>query len=193
MQPGQRARLHRSVNRIQISHKSLEVFVADIFTRITQLVDNAVLYICLRENRLNGCCEACQVICADIEDVFYAAVSETVQDVGPEFGTFILAYPHPQYILMSVHVNANGDIYGFLDDLTLTADMVMDGVHKHYGIKAFQWSLLPLSGNGQYFVCYAADGGVRHIDAVYMSRTCDSMSLVVMHLAYIEKIFSSMS
>ena len=49
---------------------------------------------------------------------------------------------HTFPILFTVHIDSYSDVYGFFYDSAFTADIVMNCVHKDYGINAFKRSLL---------------------------------------------------
>ena len=109
-------------------------------------MNNTVLDLCTGINGSNCIAESGQVVCAGNEDVFYPAIPEAVQYSGSIAGALIFSAPHAQDILPAIQVNANGDVYRFLDDPAFTPDMVVDGVQENNGIDAFQRPLLPVLG-----------------------------------------------
>ena len=56
---------------------------------------------------------------------------QAVEHGRPELGALIFAYPHAQYILSAIQINAYGNIHRFLYDLPPPADMVVDGIQKY--------------------------------------------------------------
>lgn len=40
--------------------------------------------------------------------------------------------------------------------VSFTADMIVDGIHEHYGVNLFRRSFLPLLYNGKYLIRYPA-------------------------------------
>lgn len=147
-------------------HQRLEIFVADIFAGIAQLTDGAVLCVRLREDCLDGCRKSCQVVRTGNENVLYSTISEAVEDTGPELGALILTAPHAEDVLSPLHVDADGDVDCFLDDLPLASNMVMDGIQKDYGVETFQRPLLPFLCNRQNLVRDSAGGRIRNVNAI---------------------------
>ena len=64
------------VDRLQISHQLLQVFVGNIFRGIPNLMDHAVLNLRFWEDGLNCCGKTGQVVRAGNEDIFYAVVTD---------------------------------------------------------------------------------------------------------------------
>ena len=80
-------------------------------------MNDAVLYFGLREYRFNSGIKPCEVICTGNENIFYAAISQSIKNGRPVFCTFVLSDPHAENVLFSVQIDANGDINGFLDNM----------------------------------------------------------------------------
>ena len=98
---------------------------------------------------MDGRVKSRQVVRTGDEYVLYAPVLQTVEHRCPEFGALIFPDPHAQNVFPAVQVNAYGDVYRLLHDLTLAADMVVDRVQKYYGVDALQRPLLPLPYDGR--------------------------------------------
>ena len=73
-----------------------------------------------------------QVICAGNENILPTMVTQAVEHSRPELGALIFAYPHAQYILPAIQIDAYDNIDRFLHNLSLVADMVVDSVQKKY-------------------------------------------------------------
>ena len=123
-------------------------------------MDDTVLNLRFGEHSLNGGGEAGQVIRTGNEDVLHTPVPQAIEDGGPVLGALILAYPHAQYVLPAVQIDANGDIHRLFHHLSLAADMVVDRVQKHHRINALQWPLLPFPRHGENLVRDPAHGRV---------------------------------
>ena len=84
---------------------------------------------------------------------------------------------------MTVKVDADGDIDCFLDDSTLAAHMIMDGVHEYNRIDRLQRALLPFSCNGKDFICNTAYCRIRDLYAVDIAdmllniRSCHALGI----------------
>ena len=158
--------IHRRVHLLQIRHERFQIFVRNVLAGIPQMVNDAILYIRFGKYRLNGVGESGQVVCAGDENILHAPVPQAVEYRCPVFGTFVLANPHPQHVFFAVQVDSYGDVYRLFHDLALTADVVMDGVHEHHRINAFQRPLLPFLRCRKYLVRDPAHGAFRRLDAV---------------------------
>lgn len=84
----------------------------------------------------------------------------------PVFGALVFTHPHTKNVLFAVQINTDGDVNGFLNDLSFTADVEVDGVQKYDRVDALQRPLLQFFCHGQNFVRDSADGGVGHLHAV---------------------------
>lgn len=89
-----------------------------------------------------------QIVRASDEDILNAPVFQAVEYGCPEFGALIFTDPHTQNVLTAVQIDANSNIDSLLDDLFLTADMIVDGVQENHCIYAFQRPLLPFFCDG---------------------------------------------
>ena len=93
---------------------------------------------------MDGRVKSRQVVRTGDEYVLYTPVLQTIERSCPEVGAFIFPDPHAQNVFPAVQINAYGDVHRLLHDLTLAADMVVDGIQKYYGVDALQRPLLPL-------------------------------------------------
>ena len=105
------------VDGFQILGKGLAVFICHILQGVTHLVYDAALILGLRES-----CQYCftdpgQTVSADDQDIFDAAVLETVQDRKPVLGAFIITNFDRQDLLLSFTVDSQDDISCQLFDL----------------------------------------------------------------------------
>ena len=101
---------------------------------------------------MDGRVKSRQVVRTGDEYVLYTPVLQTIERSCPEVGAFISPDPHAQNVFPAVQINADGYVHGFLHDLALAADMVVDGIQKYYGVDALQRPLLPLPYDGQNLV-----------------------------------------
>lgn len=102
-----------------------------MLTGIAQLVDDAVLDLGLWESGVDGRDKTGQIVRTGNENVLYAPVFQAIEYGGSELGTLVLTDPHAQHILAPVQVNAYSDVHCLLHNLSLAADMVVDGVQKY--------------------------------------------------------------
>ena len=130
--------IHRCVYSLQIGHECFQILIADILTGISELVDDAVLDFRLGKHCFNGYGKTGQIICTSDEDILNASVSQAVENIGPIFGTLILANPHSKNILFAIQVDADGDVHSLLYDLPFAADMIVDGIQENNGVDALQ-------------------------------------------------------
>ena len=91
-----RSLIHCGVDRLQIRHERLYVLVGYIFAGIAELMDDAVLNLCLGEHCFNRCGKSGQIIRTGNENVLNAPVSQAVEYRCPEFGALIFTDPHTQ-------------------------------------------------------------------------------------------------
>lgn len=158
--------IYCGINSFEIGHERFQILVGHIFARIAQLVDNAVLDVCLWKHCIDGVRKPSQVVCARDENVVDPSIFEAAEHHRPVLGALVFPDPHAQNVLAVFQINSNGDIHGLFYDLPFAADMVVDGVHENDGIGAFQGSLLPFPDDGQDLVRDSADGGIRYLHAV---------------------------
>ena len=110
---------------------------------------------------MDGRIKSGQIIRASDENILYATVPQAVEHGRPELGALIFTYPHAQYILPAIQIDAYGNIDCFLHDLSLAADMVVDGIQKHHRIDAlillrcFIHPHLTLAYNGLHRILHA--------------------------------------
>ena len=117
-----------------------------------KLVDDAVLDLGLREGGVDGRIKSRQIVCTGDENILCAPAFHAVECSDPELGAFVFTCPHTQYILAPVQVDAYDDVRRLLHNLSLAADMVMDGVQKYHRIDGLRRPLLPLFGDGKDLV-----------------------------------------
>ena len=129
-------------------------------------MDDAVLDLGLGEGGVDGRVKPRQIVGAGDENILYAPIFQAIEYGRPELGTLVFANPHPQDVFPAIQVDANGDVHGFLHNLSFAADMVVDGIQKHNGVDGLQRSLLPLFSNGQDLVRDPADRAVRNGNTV---------------------------
>lgn len=67
-----------SVNLLQVDHQFLQILVDHVFAGVSELVDDAVLYLCLGKYRLYGSGKAREVIGAGNEYIFHTTVAHAV-------------------------------------------------------------------------------------------------------------------
>ena len=72
----------------------------------------------------------------------------------------------PKTSFFAVHIDSDCYIYGFFHDSALTADVVMNSIHKHYCIDIFERSLLPLFHNRKNFIRDSANKAVRYFKSI---------------------------
>lgn len=140
--------IHSGIDCLQVGHERLQLLVGHLFAGIVQLVDDAVLDLGFGKDGMNDRIKLGQVICAGNENILHAPVPQAIEYGRPKLGALIFAYPHTQYILASVQVDTNGNVYRFLHNLSPAADMIVDGIQKYRSVNGFQRPLLPLFGNG---------------------------------------------
>ena len=64
-----RGLIHRGVDCLQVCHERLYVLVGYIFAGISELMDDAVLNLCLGEHRFNRCGKPSQIVRASDENI----------------------------------------------------------------------------------------------------------------------------
>ena len=121
-------------------------------------MDDALLDLCLWVYRLNRLGESGQTVHTCDQDIFYTAVTQTIQDRQPKLCTFILALIHSQNLIFSIHV----DTYSYIDrtfyDPSFMTDVIMYGIHEDHRIDLLQRAFLPVFYDGKDLVCDTADG-----------------------------------
>ena len=157
-----RGLIHRGVDRLQICHERLYVLVGYIFAGIPELMDDAVLNLCLGEHCFNRCGKPGQIIRASDENILNIPVFQAIEYRCPEFGALIFTDPHTQNVLLAVRIDTNGNIDSLLDDLSLAAHMVVDGIEKNDRVDGLQRPLLPFFCDGQDLICNAAYGCIAY-------------------------------
>jgi len=66
----------------------------------------------------------------------------TIEHSCPKLGALVFANSHPQNIFLSVEINPYGNVYRFLDDLSLAADVIVNRVKKYHCVDRLQRPLL---------------------------------------------------
>ena len=99
-------------------------------------MDYAVLDLCLGEHCFNRCGKSGQIIRTGNENILYTSISQPIEDGCPEFAAFIFTDPHTKNIFFAVQIDSYGDVDSLFDDLTLTPDMIVDGIQKYNRIDA---------------------------------------------------------
>ena len=113
--------VNSSINFFQISHKGLQVFIADIFAGIAELMDDAVLDLRTGKHRLDCCGKASQVVRTGDENVLNSTVFQTVEDGGPEFGALVFANSHAKNIFFSIQIDT---------DIEVAIQTMMEEIHS---------------------------------------------------------------
>ena len=126
--------IYCGINSFEIGHERFQILVGHIFARIAQLVDNAVLDVCLWKHCIDGVRKPSQVVCARDENVVDPSIFEAAEHHRPVLGALVFPDPHAQNVLAVFQINSNGDIHGLFYDLPFAADMVVDGVHENDGM-----------------------------------------------------------
>ena len=100
-------------------------------------MDDTVLNLCLGKHRFNRSGKSGQIVRTGDENILNASISQTVEHRCPEFGALIFADPHAKNIFFAVQIDANCNINSLLDDLTLTSNMIVDGIQENHCVYAF--------------------------------------------------------
>lgn len=120
-------------------------------------LDNAQLYLGVREDARHGIREALQTVHAGYQDVLHATVLEVGQDPKPEVGALALGHVHAQQLLPSLAVQGEDIVYRPRDrTVPLVHHLVVDGVKPYYGVDALQGTAPPALDLGKDTVGYAA-------------------------------------
>ena len=147
-----------SVSALYTSFKSVingfRSFVRDKFRRITDLMHNASLNLCLWEHCMNGITKSSQSIDRYDHDVFYTPIFYLIKDREPVFCTFIPSYPHTKNFTFSIQFNTYGNINCFLYRSIIFPNMKMYCIHENNGIFSFSWTILPFFCNRQDSICH---------------------------------------
>ena len=155
-----------SMDDIQNLFKCLYILVGYVLCGVPELVNDAVLNLGFWEHGFNGIGKAGEIIRTGDENVLYAAISQAVEHICPVLGALVFAYPHTENVLPAVQIDTNGNVNCLFNDLSLAADVEMDGVQKYDRVDALQRPLLPFFCHGQDLVRDSADGRVGHLYAV---------------------------
>lgn len=134
----------RFVDRLQIGRHLLKVLVGYIARGIADLVDDALLNLCLRIAGRNRLREACQVVHTGDEDVLYTTVFQVIEHAEPELRRLVLADPHAQYVFVPVEVDADDHVCCLVHDRAVLLHLEMDGIQEDNGIHSLQRAVLPL-------------------------------------------------
>ena len=129
-------------------------------------MDDALLDLRLRVYGFYCLREACESVHAGDQDVLHSPVLKAVHNREPELGALIFSHIHAKDILLPFHVNPKGDIDSPLYNASLTADMIVDGIHEYHCTDFLQRAFLPFFHDGEYFVCDPADGAVGYIHVI---------------------------
>lgn len=93
-----------------------------------------------------------QVIHAGDQNILHATIAQLIQNTEPELGGFVFADPNAQYIFLSVQVDSQNHVGGFIDNLSILIDLEVDGIQKDYGVNVLQRSVLPFLDHGHDFI-----------------------------------------
>ena len=75
--------IYCGINSFEIGHERFQILVGHIFARIAQLVDNAVLDVCLWKHCIDGVRKPSQVVCARDENVVDPSIFEAAEHHRP--------------------------------------------------------------------------------------------------------------
>ena len=99
-------------------------------------MNDAVLNLGFREHGFNGIGKTGEIVRTGDENVLYTAISQAVEHICPVLGALVFAYPHTQNVLLAVQIDTNGNVNCLFNDLSLAADVEVDGVQKYNRIDA---------------------------------------------------------
>jgi len=132
------------VDGLQRGGNLFNVFVRHVFDRVADLVNDAFLNLGLGVAGRNGLAEPVEVVDTRDENVLYAAVSQFIQHMQPEFRRFVLADPDAEHVLVTFQIDADGHVGGFVDDGAILFHLEVDCVQEHDGIHRLKRTILPL-------------------------------------------------
>lgn len=142
------------VDGLQIVCKVLSVLIRDIFQRIPDHMDNALLILCHRKGSGDCFTDTAQTVCAEHENVSDTSVFQFIQHTQPEFCTLIVSNRNAQYLFMSFLTDPEDHISSVLADDAFAPDIEDDCVYVHDGIHGAQRAFLPLLDLRQDLVRY---------------------------------------
>ena len=120
-------------------------------------MNDAALVFCLGIRSSYRFPDAGQSVCAQDQDVLYAAIPQLIQHRQPVFGAFIFAHLNGQHFLPALAVDSQNDVGCQLSNYIGISNRVVNGIDEHHWIDFAQGPLLPFFDLWKKLVRYIRD------------------------------------
>ena len=100
-------------------------------------MNDAPLHLRLRKSGTYRFSETGKTVHAEDINILSTTIFEVIHHRQLEFGTLILADPHAQNVLTTIHLDTQNNIRSFGDILVVFLDFVVNRVHEDKRIYAF--------------------------------------------------------
>ena len=134
---------YRSIDLLQVHYDLLDVLIADVAGRGSNLVYNATLQTAVRKGCFYGLHHSAQAVRAKQIHVYNSTTFELIQHVQPKFAALMLSDPDPKNVFSTIHRNAENDVGCLCDIAMILFHLVVNGIHEYERINAFQRAILP--------------------------------------------------
>ena len=124
----------RSVNRIQITGHRFVFLVADIPQRITYEMHQVDLQLCFGKDGAKGTEKTVETLNAGDKEILEAVILKIRQPSEPEHTPFVLRDPPTPFLLLSLRIDAHGQVNMLPRDAAVDANFDQDCVEIHGGI-----------------------------------------------------------